>query len=115
MKNPLLNKPFLSPFVAMAFAVIAVTGVLLFFHVKNGPVMVLHEWFGWLFVITGTVHLLLNLRPLLAYLRQPTALVSMGVALVLIVLLSVGGARHEREHHGHGYRGPPSSSSSAIP
>jgi len=117
MKNPLLNRTCLSPFVAVAFAVLAVTGVLLFFHIKNGPILALHEWFGWLFAIAGIAHLLLNLRPLLAYLRQPAALVSLGVALVLVALLWFGGAQHEQEHHRRGYGAPaqPPSSSSAMP
>jgi hypothetical protein len=104
MKNPLLNKTCLSPFVAVAFVVIAATGVLLFFHVKNGPIMALHEWFGWVFVVAGVIHLLLNLSPLLAYLKRPAALVSVGVALALVALLWIGGAQHEGEHHrrGHG-------------
>lgn len=116
MKPLFSARPYLSPFVTVAFAVIAVTGGLLFFHVKNGPIMALHEWFGWLFVVAGVVHALLNLRPLLAYLRRPAALVSLGVAAVLALLLAVGGARHEREHHRHG-DGPPqgASSSSAMP
>jgi hypothetical protein len=116
MKNPLLNKTFLSPFVAVAFVVIAATGVLLFFHVKNGPIMALHEWFGWVFVVAGVIHLLLNLSPLLAYLKRPAALVSVGVALALVALLWIGGAQHEGEHHrrGHG-PGPDSGQSPAAP
>lgn len=117
MKNPLLNRTWLSPFVTVAFAVIAVTGVMLFFHIKNGPIMALHEWFGWLFVIAGSVHLLLNLRPLLAYLKQPAALISLGVGLALVAFLWFGGAQHEQEHHRRGY-GPPAqspSSSAAMP
>lgn len=117
MKNPILNRTCLSPFVTVAFIVIAVTGVLLFFHVKNGPIMVLHEWFGWLFVVAGAVHLLLNLRPLLAYLRQPAALISLGVGLVLVAFLWFGGTQHEQEHHRRGY-GPPAESprsSEAMP
>lgn len=117
MKNP-LHKTWISPFVAVAFAVIAVTGLLLFFHVKNGPIMALHEWFGWLFVIAGAVHLLLNLRPLLAYLKQPAALISLGVGLALVAFLWFGGAAHEQEHHRRGYgpgQPPLPSSSSAIP
>ena len=117
MKNP-LRKTWISPFVAVAFAVIAVTGLLLFFHVKNGSIMALHEWFGWLFVIAGAVHLLLNLRPLLAYLKQPAALVSLGVGLVLVAFLWFGGASHEQEHHRRGYgpgQQPAPSSSSAMP
>lgn len=116
MKNPFLNKASLSPFVAVAFVVISVTGVLLFFHVKNGPVMALHEWFGWLFIVAGAVHGLLNLRPLLTYLRRPAALVSLGVAGVLTLALWGLGAQHEGEHQRRG--GPhaqPSSNSSAMP
>ena len=117
MKTSLSSKTWLSPFVAVAFAVIAVTGVLLFFHIKSGPIMALHEWFGWLFVVAGIVHLLLNLRPLVAYLRRPAALVSLGVALVLVALLWFGGAQHEGEHHRRGYgpERPAPSSSSAMP
>ncbi len=114
MKTPFLDKTWLSPFVSIAFLVIAATGVLLFFHVKNGPIMALHEWFGWLFVAAGLVHVLLNLRPLAAYLRRPSAWAAVAVALVLGALLVVGGAQHDREHHrpGHGER---ASISSATP
>jgi hypothetical protein len=115
MKIPLFDKTWLSPFVTIAFAVIATTGVMLFFHVKNGPIMALHEWFGWLFVVAGLVHVVLNLRPLLAYLKRPAALVSIGVAVAVAVLLSVGGAQHENEHHDRGYgRAQESPSSSAA-
>ena len=115
MKTPSTSKTWLSPFVAVAFAVIAVTGVMLFFHIKSGPIMALHEWFGWLFAIAGTVHLLLNLRPLLAYLRRPVALISLGVGLALVALLWFGGAQHEKEHHERGYgRGQSAPSSSAA-
>ncbi len=118
MKLPAVEKTFLSPFVAVAFAVIAATGVLLFFHVKNGPIMVLHEWFGWLFVAAGTVHTALNVRPLLAYLRRPAAQAAVGVAVLLVVVLGLAGTRHEHEHHHRGYAapaGPTPSSSSAMP
>ena len=117
MKTPFLDKTWLSPFVSIAFLVIAATGVLLFFHVKNGPIMALHEWFGWLFVVAGIVHLLLNLRALLAHLRRPAGVVSVAVALVLVAFLWLGGARHEGAHHrrGYGAERPGASSSSAMP
>lgn len=95
------SRPFLSPFVTVAFVVIAVTGVLLFFHVKNGPIMVLHEWFGWAFVIAGAAHLLLNLRSLSGYLRQKTGLASLGLALVLTVVLGMAGLRHNHGESSH--------------
>ena len=116
MKIPVFEKTFLSPFVAVAFAVISITGIMLFFHWRSGPVMALHEWFGWLFVVAGTVHTALNLRPLLAYLRRPVAWISLGTAAALVGLLALGGAQHERGHHGRGHGpAPEARSSSAMP
>ena len=92
MKNPIPLRTVFSPFVAVAFVVLAATGALLFFHVKNGPIVVLHQWFGWAFVAGGLGHLALNLRPLLAHLRQRAGLVALGVAAGLIVVLTVVGA-----------------------
>jgi len=104
MKNPFSLKTILSPFVAIAFGVIAATGVLLFFHVKNGPIMMLHEWFGWAFTVAGAVHLLLNWRPLVAYLRVSRGLVSLTVAVVLGISLVILGL-NRRGGPGHGPRG----------
>ena len=101
-------KTALSPLVAVAFAVIGATGILLFFDVHSGPVMVLHEWFGWVFVLGGAAHLVLNRGPLLAHLRQRAGLVSLGCALLLAVAMFVAGLNAPA--HGprgpHGERGP---------
>lgn len=101
MKPSLASRTSLSPFVAVAFAVIAATGVLLFFHVKNGPIMVLHEWFGWAFVVAGCVHVVINARPLLGYLRQTSARVSLLVALLLGLAMTFAGLNHGEGPHGH--------------
>jgi thiosulfate reductase cytochrome b subunit len=104
MKTPLIQKSVLSPFVAVGFAVIAVTGVLLFFHIKNGSIMVLHEWFGWAFIATGLVHLLLNSRPLLSYFNTRKGIVSFCAALCLTVVLAIVGFNHEGGPHAGGPR-----------
>ncbi len=104
MNSPFPSRQSLSPFVAVGFAVIAVTGVLLFFHVKNGSIMVLHEWFGWAFIVTGVVHLVLNWRPLLGYLRQRSGVLSLAVGLVLTILLAAAGLHHVEGEHGRGGR-----------
>lgn len=111
MKKTFPSKPSLSPFVAVAFLVISVTGVLLFFHVKNGPIMVLHEWFGWTFVVAGLVHVLLNIKPLFSYLRLRSGLASLAVALIVTAVLAIAGLNHKggpRRDHG------PNIQSSAI-
>lgn len=109
------HKTWLSPFVGVAFSVISVTGVLLFFHVKNGSVMALHEWFGWLFILSGLVHVALSFRALTAYLRRPAALIALGVAGVVAAGLWLGGAAHDGHHGPHGHGPECEISSSATP
>lgn len=94
MRNPILQKPVLSPFVALSFIAISATGILLFFHIKNGPIIVIHEWFGWAFVAAGLIHLLLNIKQFFAYLKLKSGWASIAVALVLTVALTVIGLNH---------------------
>lgn len=105
MNSPFPSRQALSPFVAVGFAAIAVTGALLFFHVKNGAIMALHEWFGWAFIVTGTVHILLNWRPLLGYLRQRAGVLSLAVGIVATILLAAAGSHHVEGGHGGGRPG----------
>lgn len=99
----LFPKAILSPFLTVVFAVISVTGGLLFFHIKNGMIMTLHQWLGWAFVVVGCAHLLLNFKSLTAYLRMPKGVASLVVALGLAVALACVGA-HRKGAPGH--RGP---------
>lgn len=96
--NKFLDRACLSPIVSIAFAVIAVTGLLLFFHIKNGAIMTLHEWVGWGFVIAGLLHVLLNWNPLLSYLKRRSALIAVGISLLTVVVLTVAGAA--KQHGG---------------
>lgn len=108
MKLSFPSKPSLSPFVAIAFLVISATGVLLFFHVKNGPIMVLHEWFGWAFVVAGVVHVLLNIKPLFGYLKMRSGLLSLIIALLLTAALAIVGLNHKGGPHRDPNGQPPS-------
>lgn len=60
----------------------AVTGILMFFHLGVGAVKLAHEWLGWLFVIGVAAHLVVNRRPLLGYFRKPV-----GVGIIATVFL----------------------------
>jgi hypothetical protein len=110
MKKNIIDRTWLSPFVTLAFGVIAVTGVLLFFHIKNGILMTLHEWFGWGFVVAGVVHLFLNWRPLLSYVKRPSAIIALMVGVMLIAGLTAIGAN--KQNRGGG--GRPMSQLSAV-
>ena len=99
MKTSLITKPILSPFVAFAFLVVSVTGVLLFFHIKNGALVTLHEWFGWGFLAVGCIHLTLNLRAFASYLKTRGGLLALALAVVLTVVIAALGST--RKGHGH--------------
>ena len=107
LKSTLFKKSFVSPFLTIGFLAISITGALLFFHVKNGAIMTIHEWFGWAFIVGGIIHLLINLKPLLSYFKSIQAIVSCGVAAVLLVALTVVGMNHKGGRHGHGEHGNP--------
>jgi hypothetical protein len=99
-------RTFLSPFVAVAFAALAVTGVLMSFDVENRAVTGLHQCSGWAFVVAGALHVIVNGRSLIAHLRQRAGAISVACALVLVAgILTVGALDEGSEHHGeHGER-----------
>jgi len=92
MKKSFLSRTWISPLVAVAFGIIGVTGLLLFFHVKSGSIVTLHEWFGWAFVLAGAVHVLLNWRTLASYLRCRSALIALTLSALIVVAFTAGGA-----------------------
>lgn len=78
----------LNPFLALTFAIVAVTGVLLFFHVRAGALKAVHEWVSVAFVAASAVHVALNWRPLIGCLRcRPTLIATVAVAALTLVLL----------------------------
>lgn len=99
MKDPILQKPVLSPFLVTIFAAISVTGVLLFFHIKNGSIVVVHEWLGLIFVVTGLIHLILNFRQFSAYLKLRRSWIAITAAALLILVLALAGLNHKGGHN----------------
>jgi hypothetical protein len=99
MTTPSSPKIWVSPLVTVSFVTIAVTGILLFFHIKNGAIEFLHEWAGWVFIAAGLVHLFLHWRAILGYLRLRRGQVSaiLGLA-VLVTLLAIGLGRKQERH-----------------
>jgi hypothetical protein len=93
MKDKVLNRSWISPFTAVSFAVVAVTGVLLLVHIKGPAIKNLHQWVGLAFAVAGIVHLLINWRALAAYFRQRAAIAGViaGIVVSLASLLAGGG------------------------
>lgn len=112
MKSNLLPKNILSPFLGVVFIAVAATGGLMFFHVKNGLIVHSHEWLGMIFLIAGLLHMLLHIRGMVAYLKQPKGIVAAVVGLVLVVLFMIIGAGST---NGAGHRGPGNAPQQAQP
>jgi hypothetical protein len=90
--NPFLKKTWISPFIGCSFLIIAISGVLMFFHVKTHSLVTLHEWMGLIFVLTATLHLILNWKKLISYLSKRMAALSLVVVLfIAFFLIALGG------------------------
>jgi hypothetical protein len=92
-------RQWLSPLVAVLFASIAVTGVLMWLDVRLPGVKQLHEIGGLVFAAAGIAHVVSNWKALTAYFRKPKAWVTLGAGvlacLALLVAGLAGGGDHE--------------------
>ncbi|MEN6442062.1 MAG: DUF4405 domain-containing protein [Syntrophobacter sp.] len=102
-KNIRIN---LNPPLALTFLIVAVTGVMLFFHIGGGVIHRLHEWLSILFLILSIVHLTLNWTMLWACLAQgPIRLSIIALVLLSAALMLAGGSNDGRGTHGQGGSG----------
>jgi hypothetical protein len=77
-------REWVTPAVVGAFALSAVTGVMLFFNVRFGLIKPVHEWLSWLLVISVIVHLIINRDSLIQYISKP---VGKGVLFLFLILI----------------------------
>lgn len=82
--NP--HRTWITPLVVGAFALSAVTGVLMFFHWDTGLNKTAHEWLSWAMVIGVVLHVLLNLPAFKRYFKQPVGRWVMGGFVLLLAL-----------------------------
>jgi len=69
-----------------SFILMAVTGVLMFFHLDSGFNKLVHEWASWAMVAGVAAHLTVNYRAFLNYLKRPLAVGVVGVFAVVLGL-----------------------------
>jgi len=102
-KNIRIN---LNPPLALTFLVVAMTGVMLFFHIGGGVIHPLHEWLSIVFLILSIIHLTLNWKMLWACLAQgPLKLSILLVVLLSAVLMLGAGSSDGKGPHGRGGSG----------
>ena len=73
-----------TPLTIGAFALMAGTGVVMFFEWNPGLTTVVHEWFSWIFLIGACGHIVANFRPLKNHLKSRWG--KAGITLFLCVL-----------------------------
>lgn len=99
------QRTWVSPIVALSFAVVGISGVLMLFEVRSFPMKVLHEWMGVMMVAAGTIHLFLNWKAFSGYFRNRSAMVALVAGTLLCcALIFAGGGEDPR--HGGPHMGP---------
>jgi hypothetical protein len=77
-----------TPLMAGAFAISALTGLLLFFDMEPGIVEPVHEWASWVIVSAAVLHLMTHWRSFTAYFRNAGSFMFIAGGLA-IALLSI--------------------------
>lgn len=101
MKNENRMREWATPVTIGAFALSAVTGIMLFFKVNLGLIKHVHEWLSWLLVVGTAFHLIANWRSCVRYTSKPLGRFILILFLVLICasLLPMG-KRHDGRQFG---------------
>lgn len=80
--NRIFQRSWVSPVVAVSYAAVSITGLMMFFHLRGPSINFLHEWGGIVFVAAGLIHLFINWRAFLSCIRKP-----FGIAAVIVCSL----------------------------
>jgi amino acid transporter len=83
-----LNRNYVTPFISLVFLFVAISGVLMLFHLFDGYTEVLHEILGLFFVLCAVLHIILNWSALKKHFKRGVLLPAT-IAIVLISALLV--------------------------
>lgn len=96
-------RAYLNPTLAITFPIVAVTGLMMLFHIGGRWIHPLHDWMSIIFLILGIVHITLNWKPISACLTSRSATLPFAfVFLLSIALLIYGGVNGGPFTHGKG-------------
>lgn len=73
-----------TPLTIGSFLIIAVTGILMFFHLDSGLNKLAHEWLGWAMLLAVGLHATVHFKSFSRYFSRPKALAIIGVSAVLL-------------------------------
>jgi len=92
-----IKREWTTPITAGAFLLLAVTGILMFFHAAPEFSKELHEWLSLVFVAVTLLHLAANFSSFKRYLRQRRAQVLIGVFALLLLISFVPFGNEDEE------------------
>jgi hypothetical protein len=90
-----VSRSWATPLVMGVFLLMAVTGLLLFFHVDTGLNRTAHEWLGWLLLAAAAAHALANGPGLVRHLtssRRAQAILLASALMLGLSWLPLGGS-----------------------
>ncbi|MEI6848166.1 MAG: DUF4405 domain-containing protein [Chlorobiaceae bacterium] len=92
-------KSWTTPLAAGAFAILAITGILIFFDIEIGIIEDVHKWLSWVLVGGVLLHIIANWKQFTGYFSQKIALTLIGTAVLIIIgsLLPIFGENDEEE------------------
>jgi len=91
-----LSREWATPLTIGVFAIISVTGILMFFHLNTGLNKVVHEWAGLVMIGGVALHVAVNWRPFLHYFFSGVlgrSIIGLGVIVLALSFLPLGGSR----------------------
>jgi hypothetical protein len=112
MINGTKMRKWATPLTIGAFALSAISGMMMFFHLNSALVKIIHEWGSWSLVIGGLFHVVGSWQAFVRYFSKPAARTIMAVFALLIIafFLPLGGFAE-----GKGKKLPPAVLSRALP
>jgi Domain of unknown function (DUF4405) len=81
-----IERDWATPLTIGTFGVLAVTGVLMFFHLDTGLNKVVHEWLSWLLVAGVGLHVVVNLPGFMRHLASLRGRAILGTCAAVLAL-----------------------------
>ncbi len=102
MKVKMETRRITSLLAGLTLLVVALTGILLFLHLKTGSIASLHKWLGLCFLAAAMLHLTINWRAFASYLKHRAFWVGVVVVvLVCALVLTMSNGNGKRERRGY--------------
>lgn len=79
----------LSALLTVVFAVVSITGILMFFKIRVLSTTTLHIWLGLAFTIISCLHLLKNWSGFLSYFKKRSTLLSIGFGILITAIFMI--------------------------